>query len=179
MSWFLILYIFAAIVIGTYPTMTLMRSGRTVSAIGYIILITLVLIFFGLRWFLYGSGNAKGTAWPPIVNTCPDYLTYFKRPSTADPSGFTPSCIDLIGVSRNSNLAKWRPEFQMNNPPTEDKYYFSLVTSSQETADKNQELCTRTIDKGLSWEGITNGESCYSQTFASGIISKDGKKQCD
>ena len=178
MSWFLILYIFAAVIIGTYPTMTLQSSGRTVSAIAYFILILIVLIFFGLRWFQYTRTDVGG-AWPPIVNTCPDYLTYFKRPSTADPSGFTPSCIDLIGISRNANMTKWRPEFQMNNPPPEDKYYFSLVTSSQDTTAKNQELCTRAIEKGLSWEGITNGESCYSQTFAKGVVSKDDKEKCD
>jgi hypothetical protein len=76
-------------------------------------------------------------------------------------------------------MTKWRPEFQMNNPPPEDKYYFSLITSSQDATAKNQELCTRAIEKGLSWEGITNGESCYSQTFAKGVVSKDDKEKCD
>lgn len=178
MNWYLILYIFAAIVIGTYPTMTFFQTGRTVSAVVYLIAAITVLIMFGLRWFEYGTGGESGTAWPPIINTCPDYLTYFKRPSSSDASGYTPSCIDLVGVSRNSVMAKWRPEFSTENPPEDDKYYFSLVTSAQDKKKRNEELCNRALEKGLSWEGITNGESCVSQTFPGGSTSGDNSKQC-
>ena len=51
----------------------------------------------------------------------------------------------------------------MTNPPTDDKYYFSLVTT---TANKNTELCNRALNAKLTWEGITNGESCISITGA-------------
>jgi hypothetical protein len=162
MSWYLILYIFAAVVIGTYPTTTLFQSGRTVSAITYVILALIVLIFFGLRWFAYTDSGSPTASWPPIINMCPDYLTFFKRPSMSDGSGFTPSCIDLVGVSRNGGIAQWQSSFSSENPPTDDKYYFSLVTNSNSLAARNQELCARAIDKGLTWEGITNGESCYA-----------------
>ena len=161
MNWYLILYIFAAIVIGTYPTMIFFQGGRTIAAIVYIVLALIVLIMFGLRWFAYGGGNDSPGQWPPIINACPDYLTYFKRPSTSDPSGTTPTCIDMVGVSRNATLAKWRHEFSMDNPPEDDKYYFSLVTTSE---NRNSELCARAIAAGLTWEGITNGESCYTPT---------------
>ena len=162
MTWALILYIFMAIVIGTWPTITLMSGGRSVAAIVYVVLIILVLIFFGLRWFMYGGADSSSDAWPPIINACPDYLTFFNRPSSSDPSGYTPTCIDLVGVSRNGALAKWRPEFSTDNPPTDDKYYFSVVTTGTNTTTKNQQLCSNAIAAGLSWEGITNGESCFA-----------------
>lgn len=176
MKWALILYIFAAIVIGTYPTMLFFQSGRTIAAIVYVVLTLILCILFGLRWFTYGGGNASTGQWPPIINACPDYLTYFKRPSISAPSGTTPTCIDMVGVSRNATLAKWRKEFSMENPPEDDKYYFSLVTTSE---DRNTELCVRSIAAGLTWEGITNGESCYKPAAT---VNTDGtpasKAQC-
>ena len=164
MSWYLILYIFSAIVIGTWPTVTLFQGGRSIAAIIYVVLILLVLIFFGLRWFWYGGGDDSSVQWPPVINACPDYLTFFNRPSSTAASGTTPSCIDLVGVSRNGALAKWRPEFSTENPPTDDKYFFSLATTSTNATARNQELCSNAIAAGLSWEGVTNGESCYAST---------------
>jgi len=177
MSWYLILYIFAAVVIGTYPTVTLFQSGRTIAAITYVILAILVLIFFGLRWFANNNTSSTGS-WPPIINMCPDYLTFFKRPSMSAGSGFTSSCIDLVGVSRNGGLAQWQKSFSSENPPTDDKYYFSLVTNSTTPAARNQELCARAIDKGLTWEGITNGESCYAAAVPGTKAADEADKTC-
>ena len=175
MSWYLILYIFAAVVIGTYPTMTLFQTGRTISAITYVILALFVLIFFGLRWFAYTDAGLTVTGtWPPIVNMCPDYLTYFKRPSMSDGTGFTPSCIDLVGVSRNGGISQWQKSFSPENPPTDDKYYFSLATNATSQTARNQELCARAIDKGLTWEGISNGESCYAMAVPGAASSGGG-----
>ena len=180
MNWYLILYIFLAIVIGTYPTMVLYRSGRGVAAIVYVVCILLVLTFYGLRWLRYGPkyGN-KGASWPPVINTCPDYLTFFNRPSDSAPNGVTPTCIDFIGVSRNTGLTRWHSEMSIDNPPTDDKYYFDLKTASANLTLRNQELCNRAMQMGLSWEGITNGESCYRPSLP---VNPDGslakEEQC-
>lgn len=178
MSWYLILYIFAAIVIGTYPTMTLAQGGRTAAAITYFLLILAVLIFFGIRWFTYGGADDSAGAWPPIINACPDYLTYFKRPSSSDPSGFAPSCIDMLGVSRNGGISKWESHFSTDNPPSDDKYYFSLNTSATDSAKAQAQLCALAMDKGLTWEGITNGESCYSTSIATGAPGSGVASSC-
>jgi len=138
--------------------MTLFRSNRTISAFLYLILAVLVLVFFGLRWFQYGTGGKDISGqWPPIVNTCPDYLTYYERTGAGNTK--VKSCIDLIGVSRNSALKKMPPTFP-GIVPTEDaahKYFFDLTGTQQE-------LCQRCITNGLTWEGVSNGESCYSPT---------------
>lgn len=41
-----------------------------------LILLILVFVFFGLRWFQDGSvkGSSKSGVWPPIVNMCPDFM---------------------------------------------------------------------------------------------------------
>jgi hypothetical protein len=46
-----------------------------------LILLILIFIFYGLRWF--PDGNLNGTkppvkAWPPIVNMCPDFMVSWK-----------------------------------------------------------------------------------------------------
>jgi len=54
-----------------------MRRQQTIASMLVLVLIILVFIFFGLRWF--PGGNLNGTKpakvpWPPIVNMCPDFM---------------------------------------------------------------------------------------------------------
>jgi hypothetical protein len=77
------------------------------------------------------------------------------------PDGTTQgSCIDLIGVSKNGSLKIFPKD--ANPAPTAADYYFSLQTQSNDPSAKNAELCQRAIAFGLTWEGITNGESCIT-----------------
>ena len=144
--------------------MKLYNMGMTLGAGLYAVGAGFLLVTYGLRWFA-GDKSILSNAtvpWPPVMNTCPDFLTYYKRQkedgSTED------ACIDTIGVSRNAAVLR---RFPTSGSPNEDIYFFSLKTTSSETAAKNQELCQRAIRYGLTWEGITNGESC---------ILPDGKK---
>jgi len=180
MNWYLILYIFVAIVIGTYPPFKLSASGRNYAAIMYLILIIAVLVLFGLRWFEFSSLDKGNSSWPPVINACSDYLTYFNRTPTAG-SPSVPTCIDLIGVSKNGTLKKWLTSHSATNPPSgpgSDSYYFSLVTTGP---SRNAELCKRSIDNGLTWEGITNGESCYIAAVPGSPeeAAALGKEQCN
>ena len=130
-------------------------------------------IIYGLRWFAASNALFSQTPgpWPPTINTCPDYLTAYTR---AMPDGTSkPSCIDLLGVSKNGAL-KLFPK--SGHPPTTDEYYFSLTTVSTDPAGKNSELCQRSMLAGLTWEGITNGESCISPD---GTINTGGSSGSD
>jgi hypothetical protein len=147
------IYIVVAILViagGTYKLM-----DQTIAAFLFFVGSVVVFIIFGLRWF-----NDKGVfsktpvQWPPNINTCPDFLTYYKRTSGGTK---VDTCIDLIGVSRNSSI-KVFPKTGIE--PTTDDYYFALATTSTDDAQRNQELCQKAIAAGLTWEGITNGESC-------------------
>ena len=55
-----------------------------------------VLIYFGFIWFK--PTKSKLNTWPPVINMCPDYLTYYK------PTGGTGVCLDMLGVSKNGGL---------------------------------------------------------------------------
>jgi hypothetical protein len=118
-----------------------------------------VFIVYGLRWFSSENSIFSQTPvqWPPTINTCPDYLVYYGRKM---PDGTVQNtCIDMIGVSKNGSLKVFP---KSGDAPAADDYYFSLVTKSTDANAKNMELCQRTIDAGLTWEGISNGESCIS-----------------
>jgi hypothetical protein len=67
--------------------------------------------------------------------------------------------VDTTGVSRNPVMLK---RFPQSGPvdQEDDSYFFSLATSKSDTASRNREWCQRAIQYGLTWEGITNGESC-------------------
>ncbi len=160
MNLYLILYGLIALAAFIAGTVKLYQMDLTLGAGLYAVGAGFLLVTYGLRWF-GGEKSILSDAvvqWPPVMNTCPDFLTYYKR-KKADGSS-EEACVDTIGVSRNSAMLQ---RFPANGPaPDDDKYFFSLKTNASDAAAKNQELCQRAILYGLTWEGITNGESCIS-----------------
>ena len=154
MDYSFIAYIFICIVVGLGLFSALNSSGRTWSAILTLILCILIFVFYGLRWFRDTSSvfSYKGS-WPPIINMCPDYLVYFKN-------GTVDSCIDLVGVNNSGgSLQAWSKE-ELNNPPQAADKYFNYVYKPGMKAEELDVLCKKAQEAGLTWEGITNGESC-------------------
>jgi hypothetical protein len=152
------IFIIVAIAVIVGGSFKVYNGSMTIGAIIFFIGALVVFIVFGTNWFKSGSIFSKTPVpWPTTINTCPDYLVYYGRKMT---DGTTqPSCIDTIGVSRTGAL-KLFPKSGV--PPSGDEHYFSLVTKSSSAAAKNAELCQRAITFGLTWEGITNGESCVT-----------------
>lgn len=151
-----ILVAIAVIAGGTYKVNELgMTAGAFVFFAGSLAL----FITYGIRWFAPNSIFAQTpVSWPPTLNSCPDYLTFYGR--TMPDGTKKNACVDMIGVSKNGSL-KVFPRAGGGAPePVSDEYYFSLETTSTDPASKNNELCQRAMTYGLTWEGITNGESC-------------------
>lgn len=158
MNLYLILYGLIAFAVLLGGTSSLYGMGMTLGAGLYALGAGFLLVIYGLRWFAGEKSILSGATvqWPPVMNTCPDFLTYYKRKKSDGSS--EECCIDTIGVSRNATMFQ---RFPSKGPaPTEDKYFFSLKTTKSDTTGRNQELCQRSILYGLTWEGITNGESC-------------------
>jgi len=153
------IYIVAAIFVIAGGSFKLYGLDQTLAALLFFIGVLLVFIVFGIRWF-GGKGSIFSEApvsWPPTINTCPDYLMYYGRKM---PDGTVQdTCIDTIGVSKNGALKVFS---KGASAPSADDYYFPLATKSSELAGRNAELCQRAITHGLTWEGITNGESCIT-----------------
>jgi hypothetical protein len=91
------------------------------------------------------------------MNTCPDYLTYYNLTNNGKKYDM---CIDLLGVSRNGGITKFPAGATPPGPYA--SCYFPLATESADPEKKRAELCQRTMAAGLTWEGITNGESCIT-----------------
>jgi hypothetical protein len=132
-------------------------------------------IIFGIKWFNNSDSlfSVAPVSWPPTINTCPDYLMYYGRKLSDGTTQDT--CIDTIGVSRNGSL-KLFPTGR--DAPTSDDYYFSLLTKSSDPSAKNAELCQRAITNGLTWEGITNGESCIAPGGGTVAPASGGSSGC-
>ena len=81
MDFWVILYSMICVVVGGGAVNFLFKRGQTMGAIGVLVLLVLIFIFFGLRWFPGGNLNgtkAKAQSWPPIVNMCPDFMVSWK-----------------------------------------------------------------------------------------------------
>jgi hypothetical protein len=113
-----------------------------------------------MKWFSENSLFAQTPGqWPPNINTCPDYLTYYKR--TINDVSKQNTCIDMIGVSKNKGLEVFPSS---GTPPTDDKFYFNLMSPITNPLLNRSALCALARSKGLTWEGITNGEGCASSS---------------
>jgi hypothetical protein len=160
------IYIIVSLALIAGGTKKLYDIKQSVGAIIFLIGAVAICIIYGLRWF--GANNSlfskTPVAWPPTINTCPDYLTFYKR-AKADGT-VQDTCIDLIGVSTNGALKSFPPN--SNTIPSGDEFYFNVNTTSTDAAAKKNELCQRAITAGLTWEGITNGEGCVS---SEGIVA--------
>ena len=156
----LLLYILLCIAIGFSLTMYLVRAGRAISAGVFGVGAILIFIFFGLRWFVYDKPKWASKDWPPTINTCPDFLTYLNLDGKD-------VCIDTLGVSTNpggaggkAGLKRWT--YGTTPPPgVGPEFYFDLSTNKTNAIERMTEYCNRCLEKGVTWEGICDGESCY------------------
>jgi hypothetical protein len=172
------IYIVVSIFVVAGGSLQLYNTNQLITALLYFIGTLTIFVMFGLKWF--GSDKSifsnAPVSWPPTLNSCPDYLTYYARKM---PDGTVQdTCIDLIGVSKNSTLKVFPKDVA---PPNNEDYYFPLSTKSSDTSLKNMELCQRAMTFGLTWEGITNGESCISpngSTVAPGSSGSAGTSGC-
>lgn len=176
MNFYMVWFIIVAIFIGVFGTQQIQKGGRNITAILFFIGAILVFVFYGIRWFdTAGTAfNPAPVQWPPYINTCPDYLTYYKREKS--PGVQQDTCIDRIGVSRNNSLKVFPGS---GTAPTDDAYYFDLTTVSQDPVKRRTELCNRTIQMGLTWEGVSDGETCYSMDGTTATVPVgDGGNSC-
>ena len=170
MSYSFIAFIFVCLVIWITAVVKLSKMPRAVSSIIVAVLFLLIFIFYGQRWF-YGPAinNDPNGTWPPIINMCPDYLLYFKRNGVD-------TCIDMSGINRSGGSRKsWTQDDNFQNPSTDNAKYFPYVYKPGMTDGAIKNLCTQAMAVGLTWEGITNGESCTYYNSGALATASDSK----
>lgn len=156
------IFILIAIAVIAGGSMRLKDMGMMGGAFVFFVGSLALFIIYGKRWFQKsGALSQDAVAWPPTVNTCPDGLTSYTREANGVKKQV---CIDTIGMSRNGGIAVFP---KGDGPaPTDDKYYFDLTSTAGDADSKRKELCQRAMQAGLSWEGVTNGESCVDPQAA-------------
>jgi hypothetical protein len=186
-NWYLVLYVISSIFFLVYGTNAIYPTGQ-IRAVIFAIGTALVFCYFGLKWF--GTPKSTITEWPPVINMCPDYLTYI--PSLGDSK---PGCVDMLGVSTNDVLKKTMPS---NLPPTgqlksiansgdnlnkvfasSTKAYTSVdITSAISSSDKATitTICNLCQTNGLTWEGVYDGATCVGLNKFNN--AQDALRQC-
>jgi hypothetical protein len=154
MDYQFIVFVILAIIFCTYPPMYFFKQNKNVAAFLTLVMFILIFTFYGLRWFsgavMAGPAGAYSGNWPPYVNVCPDYLTYFEDATRK-------GCIN-----RTSNPIGGLPKANITPTNAQIFNHYATGTGVSNTYDlKNKNrACMKAIEKGLTWEGITNGDSC-------------------
>jgi len=166
----MIVYIILCILVGYFGSRYFFIKGDMISGILFLIGALVVFVVYGKRWFdpngMYNAGTVK---WPPVINTCPDFLTAY---SMKVPNGTVQGCIDTIGVSRNNAFQKipasGKPVATVTGPFTTingtlnaSLVDFFPINVSGETP---QALCNRIGAAGLTWDGVFDGDNCMATT---------------
>ncbi len=141
-------YVFLSFVIATGGAYVLATSGRIISAILYLLGVVAIEAYFGMRWF---QGTSVKTAdkgpWPPVLNTCPDFLSLHYNGDTA-------VCIDTIGIAPNGGIAKWTGN-------ADSRFVFNLSLDKSGPA-RVKALCDEAKAKMVTWEGVYDGSNCLN-----------------
>jgi hypothetical protein len=145
MNYSLIVYVLVSMVTISGCFYLNFASGRSTQAILLSIGILLLSVLFGLRWFSKATMSTNG-AWPPALNSCPDYLTLTKVNNV-----FT--CIDAIGVSQSGGNSQGMKVMTDT---------FDLALNLSGVARVNA-LCANAKKAGVTWEGVWDGSVCLNK----------------
>ena len=189
-SFSLIIYILVSAVTGIGVLNYFYSKQQTTAAFLSLIFLILIFTFYGLRWFEGGQvkgANKSNTAWPPIVNMCPDYMTAVKGTHTVSGEGSAIKsgiyCVDTKNMYGNlpdmvdvtpSNSSEMIKGYWIKND-NNTAGFTNLkqdVSSSSDTARwpllwilQNQlaRLVTQGDSRYLRWEGVWDGRAATAQ----------------
>jgi len=165
-----VMFIVAAILIIGGGSIHFSSNRQYIGLLIFFPLSILIFVVYGLRWFgPEGIYQNQTLQWPPAINTCPDYLTAY---TIKNPAGDSKGCVDRLGVSRNGGLTLLQKGDAVINP--NDSRFFPLNTGESRAA-----LCQRVMTAGLTWEGVTDGETCFSvDSTGSSVVPGADSKSC-
>ena len=153
-----ILYILLSLAVSLGGTYTLIQNDRTLGGFLFFLGSVLLFTFYGLRWFTpnaFDDSRYPTKSWPPVVNTCPDFLSIYERPK-AGSSAKERVCVDLIGVAEGGIQ-------KMTDPAnaTNDNFVFKLYDNLS-GPDRIKALCQECRTKKVTWEGVYDGVACVA-----------------
>ena len=174
MDFWVILYSLICVVVGAGSVSFLYKRNQTIAAMIALVLLILVFVFYGLRWFPGGNLNGTkpaGGPWPPIVNMCPDFMasfvdssnrvycydaanTYNMKTATAGSAGLAATSPMINGVSQAAYL--------LQNPTGADKNPLKTTLKNSATT-----ITQDSNGKYVRWEGVWDGRSMTTDRIPS------------
>ncbi len=158
----------------------LYKRGQTIGAMLLLILLILIFIFYGLRWFpdgnLNGTQPAKPGSWPPIVNMCPDFMVTWtniedKKVYCYDANNIyglqtalsSPPLTSNLTINGRAGQSAYliKDSSQAAKAPAaiaEDKSTSPYFPLAKKLTDASSEVLT-TAAKFLRWEGVWDGHT--------------------
>jgi hypothetical protein len=167
MDFWVILYSLICVVVGGGAVSFLYKRNQSIAAMITLVLLLLVFILYGLRWFPGGNLNGskpKGGSWPPIVNMCPDFMASWKDPR----DGNKIYCYDAANLYnlKTTTVTDFSISKEVNNVPGQAVILLQnpLGTSPatknplKETLKKTPAIMTaNTATSAIRWEGVWDG----------------------
>jgi hypothetical protein len=161
-NWYLLIYAILSVIFIVYGTNAVSSTGN-IRGVVFCIGTSLVFLYYGLRWF--GTPQEKLKHWPPVINMCPDFLTFV--PNIKSGQTTVPGCVDLLGVSVPTNAASGFLKVFPTSISTLDASMTTKVFNytandikATTSSDDLQTICDACQRAGLTWEGVYDGDSC-------------------
>ena len=152
----------------------LYNRGQTMGSMATLVLLILVFIFFGLRWF--PDGNLNGSkpgklAWPPIVNVCPDFMVSWTAPDkkvycydaanvyNLKTASAAPPLVSGLTIGTATNQSAY-----LVKDPTVGTTTSTLASAPTRwplvnAMNREANIVLTTAAKYLRWEGVWDGQS--------------------
>ena len=142
----------------------LYNRGQQMGAMALLVLLILVFLFYGLRWFpggnLNGTKGAGAVTWPPIVNMCPDFMVSWTAP---DSKLYCYDAANIYGLQASGpplmagltiDKASNQNAYLIKDPSDPN----STSTLASKLTKASSEVLTNNA-KYLRWEGVWDGQT--------------------
>ena len=167
MDFWVILYSLICVVVGAGSVSFLYKRNQSIAAMIALVLLILVFVFYGLRWFPGGNLNGtkpSGGPWPPIVNMCPDFMASFVDSTTKkvycyDPAKIYDGAMGSAAISQTINGAT-QTAYLLQDPTTATNKNPLKATLTANSASFTQGSAVR-------WEGVWDGRSVTTDRIPS------------
>jgi hypothetical protein len=153
----------------------LYNRGQQIGSMTLLVLLILVFLFYGLRWF--PGGNLNGTkpgavAWPPIVNVCPDFMVSWTDKATN--KVYCYDAANIYGLQTSTAAPPLQAGLRIGTASSQSAYLVKDPAQGAQTStlaaaparwplasalSTNSGAVLTNAAKSLRWEGVWDGQT--------------------
>ena len=148
-----LLYVLVSVVLIGGGTFRYVNSGAYITAAIYFIGIFIIVLYYGISWYKTNgtsTSNPKPSSWPPVLNSCPDFLSLYKM------NGHH-VCIDTIGIAGAGGISQVTDSTVQSDTKFQFDLHLDQEGKTRVTSHRNE--CK---NKKVTWEGVWDGSACLN-----------------